>query len=157
MKPTTKPIDQMITDNIYNRHLVMGCGSNKEDEDMPCSGDRYPGDVYMGKHNEPVEKEDEDMPCETMSPEERVRDAERSSRRHVENLKAADLHKWLEKQVPEMKDLDEIGKLCHFIRSLGEGEFLEICKSNFDNPTARELAGWWENHKFDDRQKGREV
>lgn len=71
--------------------------------------------------------------------------------------KAAELHRWLEKQVPEMQDLDEIGKLCHFIRSLGEQEFFEIIQANFDQHQARELAGWWENHKFDDRRKGREV
>ena len=45
---------------------------------------------------------------------------------------------------------DLVGVLCEAIKCIGEPALLELCRERFDEPWARELAGWWETHKRHD-------
>ena len=95
---------------------------------MPCSGDNYPSDKGVS-----IEKLQADA-------------AER------QNAKARKLLDWLlfRKLSPEDRPLDDVGRLCQLINDLGEEKFLNILKKHFDDPVARQLAGWWEDHKESD-------
>ena len=92
------------------------------------------------------------MPC-SRSNDELYEDEQRERKRKEEEFEAKELRKWLETQVPEMKELDEVGKLCHLIRSLGEQGFFAILQSHFHESEARQLAGWWESHKSYDIER----
>ena len=52
--------------------------------------------------------------------------------------------------VEKVEAPDHVGVLCEAIKSLGEPALLAICRWRFDEPPARELAGWWETHKRND-------
>ena len=95
------------------------------------------------------------MPCSSETPEEARRDTEKQSQRRRDADEAFQLRLWLEKQFPEMEELTEVGKLCHFIRSLGEDEFVEVLKKNFNSKESHRLYVWWEDHKYDDMLQGR--
>ena len=43
--------------------------------------------------------------------------------------------------------------LCESIKKIGEDRFLAVCRDRFDDPVARELAGWWEVHKRRDEKR----
>ena len=72
------------------------------------------------------------------------------------NEDASRLNEWLDgKLETDHSKLDPTGKLCTAIKSLGEEEFLELMVKHIKEPQARQLIGWWEEHKVYDRRWGR--
>ena len=76
--------------------------------------------------------------------------------RRVEEDRAKRLRQWLTDRISNPSGEEtEIGKLCHAIRNVGEDRMLEIVRESFYDPSAREIAGWWEMHKEYDKGQGR--
>ncbi len=89
---------------------------------MPCSGDNYPSDNEISAKKLQANRVDR------------------------ENAKARKLLDWLSRHTIT-EPTDDVGRLCKLITGMGEDQFLNIVKREFDNPVARQLAGWWEDHK----------
>ena len=98
---------------------------------MPCSGDNYS-----------LDEEDKGVDFKKLT----------RSLADADNAKARKYMDWLERQlaVTIREPIDDVGRLCELISGMGETQFLYIVKREFDDPVARQLAGWWEDHKESD-------
>ena len=69
------------------------------------------------------------------------------NRRRLE-AQAGPLIEWLEAQEFIQTDGSDTAKLCGMIRSMDEVDFLTYLLNNaLNSPEARQLIGWWEEHK----------
>lgn len=83
--------------------------------------------------------------------ENRVRaelgDVRRLAKERLE-YQAVHLLSWLETEKLFESDSSNTAKLCGIIRSVGEVEFLtQVLNRAINHPEARQLIGWWEEHK----------
>ena len=99
------------------------------------------------------------MPCKTEDPKaEMLRDRE-NVRRGVEErtrieeaeAEAKRLLTWLE----TVNKKDNTANLCERIRAMGDDDFIKIVSARLDQPEARKILGWWEDHKEHDKAAGR--
>ena len=91
--------------------------------------------------------------------EKRVRaelgDVRRLAKERLE-YQAVHLLSWLEAEGLFESDGSNTAKLCGIIRSVGEVEFLtQVLNRAINHPEARQLIGWWEEHKHIDAQDDR--
>ena len=92
------------------------------------------------------------MPCN--SPPDHLANAHRAKKSLNKNAKR--LLDWLtEKIAKDHRLVDDTARLCSAIRALGEKDFRNLMVEHIDSSEARELLGWWEEHKKYDEKYGR--
>ena len=132
----------------------------KENQEMPCRdpiGEPYFIETDEGKklYKKYFKHGDKTMPCRSGPISDDYIDPKNVAtveRKRIANQTAARLHRWLDDKLGN-QDLDEAGRLCATLRGLGNQEFWNLIAKNIEDPTARELLGWWEEHQHIDAMR----